>query len=276
MSENILKLYPSPPGEVSLTGLYLTEDLRAESEKLGRAFIYTNFITSLDGRIAIPRESGSGMRVPPQTANDRDWRLFQELAVQADLLITSGRYLRDYAEGKAQEILHVYDNPAFADLRQWREQMDLPPLPDLAVISGSLGFPIPESLTSGDRAVVVVTTEGADPERLEMMKEKATNLIIAGEKTVEGSLMAEGLTELGYKTIYSTTGPKVHHLLLKGGVLDRLYLTFAHRLLGGSPFSSNVEGDLLDPAQDFTLRSLYLDTHALDGAGQMYAAYDRA
>ena len=50
-----------------------------------------------------------GMTVPKATSNERDWRLFQELAVQADIIISSGRYLRDYAEGQTQEILSVYD-----------------------------------------------------------------------------------------------------------------------------------------------------------------------
>jgi riboflavin biosynthesis pyrimidine reductase len=275
MKENVLKLYPAPTREVPLKGVYLEEDLRAQSEKLGKAFVYSNFITSLDGRIAIPHPSGTGMTVPDQIANDRDWRLFQELAVQADIIITSGRYLRDYVEGRAQEILRVYEDPAFADLREWREQQEMPPFPDLAVISGGLDFPLPDLLTSGDRSIVVVTTQNADPERLDAMREQVTNVIIAGEQSVEGKPLVDGLTKLGYKTVYSTTGPKVLHLLLKDGVLDRLYLTVAHRLLGGSPFSSIVEGDLLEPAQDFQLRSVYLDPHALDGSGQLLTSYER-
>lgn len=275
MDENVLKLYPAPTREVPLKGVYLGEDLRAQSEKLGKALVYSNFITSLDGRIAIPHPSGTGMTVPNQIANDRDWRLFQELAVQADIIITSGRYLRDYVEGRAQEILRVYEDPAYADLREWREQQEMPPFPDLAVISSSLDFPLPDLLTSGDRSIVVVTTQNADPERLDAMREEVTNVIIAGEQSVEGKPLVDGLTKLGYKTVYSTTGPKVLHLLLKDGVLDRLYLTVAHRLLGGSPFSSIVEGDLLKPAQDFQLRSVYLDPHALDGSGQLLTAYER-
>lgn len=276
MGENVLQLYPTSGQEVALKGLYLKEDLRGVTEGLGRAFVYTNYITSLDGRIAIPHPSGKGMTVPKQTANERDWRLFQELAVQADILITSGRYLRDYVEGRAQEILRVYDDPSFADLRDWREQQGMPSFPDLAVISGSLDFPIPDLLTSGDRSVVVVTTGSADPERLEVMRKGVTNVIIAGEQRVEGKPLVEGLAELGYKTIYNATGPKVLHLLLKDDVLDRLYLTLAHRLLGGSPFSTIVDGELFESAKDFHLRSVYLDPHALEGSGQLLTSYERA
>jgi hypothetical protein len=66
------------------------------------------------------------------------------------------------------------------------------------------------------------------------------------------------------------------HLLLAGGVLNRLYLTHANRLLGGQPFSSIVDGDLLDPAVDMALNTVYFDPHALDRLGQLFVSYNRA
>ena len=105
MTDTVIRLYPQPSREAPLQGLYLDHDLRRHAEGLGRPFVYSNFVTSLDGRIAVPGPTGSGLIVPKQIANPRDWRLFQELAVQADLIISSGRYLRDYAEGHAEEIL---------------------------------------------------------------------------------------------------------------------------------------------------------------------------
>ena len=71
------------------------------------------------------------------------------------------------------------------------------------------------------------------------------------------------------------TGPRVHHLLLADNVLDRLYTTVAHRLLGGQPFSSLVEGELLKPAVGMRLNALYFDPHALEGLGQQFTCYER-
>jgi hypothetical protein len=65
------------------------------------------------------------------------------------------------------------------------------------------------------------------------------------------------------------------YLLLAGGVLNRLYLTHANRLLGGQPFSSIVEGELLVPAVDMRLNTIYFDPHALDGLGQLLVSYNR-
>jgi riboflavin biosynthesis pyrimidine reductase len=83
------------------------------------------------------------------------------------------------------------------------------------------------------------------------------------------------MTELGYRTAYSGAGPKVLHLLASSGVLDRLYLTFANRLLGGEPYASILEGPLLDPPIDLQLNTLYFDPYGIEGLGQLFASYDR-
>ncbi len=275
MSDSIIRLFPLPSQEFPLKGLYLSHNLRENKRDSGESFVYSNYVTSLDGRIAVPHPTKAGMVVPDQITNPRDWRLFQELAVQADILITSGRYLRDYAEGRAQEILRVYDDPQFADLKDWRTERGLSPQPDMAVISGSLDFPVPPALIQGDRNIVVITTSRADPERIKALESQAGKVIIAGEGSVNGYRLVESLLEMGYRTIYNTTGPKVLHLLLAAGVLDRLYLSFVNRLLGGSPFSSIVEGEQLDPPADFVLNTIYLDPHALNGLGQLLTSYNR-
>lgn len=275
MTANITRLYPLPAADLPLEGAYLAHDLRQFAAAAGRPFVYSNFVTSVDGRIAIPRADGEGMTVPDNTANDRDWRLFQELAAQADIIISSGRYLRDWAAGKAQEILRV-DDPRFADLRAWREERGLKPLPDIAIISRSLDFPVPEVLTAEGRHVVVVTVAGQEAARIHELEAQAGRVIIAGQNGVDGAEMLRQMAHLGYETVYSATGPKVLHLLLAAGVLDRLYLTVANRLLGGRPFSSIVEGPLLEPAADLRLSHLYFDPAAPDGLGQLLLTYDRA
>lgn len=274
VDNKVIQLFPSPSQELALKGLYLDHKLRQHGEERNQPFVYANFITSLDGRIAVPRADGSGVIVPDQTANARDWRLFQELAVQADILITSGRYLRDFAAGIAQDILRVYDDPQLADLRGWRVDNGLAPYPDLAVISGSLDFPIPEVLINEDRSVMVFTVRNVEPKQVQAIESQMGKVIVAGEDRVDGQRFVASLATEGYRTVYSTAGPQVLHLLLSAGVLDRLYLTFAHRVLGGDPFASIVEGPLLDRSADFRLLRLYYDPHALDDLGQLFASFE--
>jgi riboflavin biosynthesis pyrimidine reductase len=273
MNDTVQQLYPLPASERPLNGLFLSHDLRQVGNASGRCFVYSNFISSIDGRIAIPHPTRPGQMVPKATANERDWRLYQELAVQADIIISSGRYLRDWADGRAQEILQI-DDPRFADLRQWRQDQDLPLQPDIAIISGSLNFPIPDVLTAGGRKVVVFTSANPDPLRVAQIEAQAGRIVIAGNERIDGAMLLQRMTEMGYRTVYSSTGPKVLHLLLAGGALHRLYLTYANRLLGGKPFSTIVEGPLFKSAVDLQINSIHLDSHALGGLGQLFVSYD--
>ena len=271
----VTQLYPLPAQELALHGLYLGHDVQGLAAERERPLVYANFVASLDGRIAVPGPTGSGLVVPKQVANPRDWRLFQELAVQADVVLSSGRYLRDYASGHAQEILRVYDDPQFADLAQWRVQHGLSPQPDIAVISASLDFPVPEALLAGGRRVLIFTTEQADARRVQELEAQAGRVIFAGETSVTGDRLVQAMADLGYRAIYSASGPKVLHLLLTAGVLDRLYLTLANRLLGSDPFSTIVEGPLVAPAVGMRLQSITYDAAGLDGLGQLFLSYDR-
>jgi riboflavin biosynthesis pyrimidine reductase len=272
---NVNHLYPPPQRDLPLEGLYLRHAVRNIAAQADKPFVYANFITSLDGRIAVPDPEGRGVTLAEAITNPRDWRLFQELAVQADILITSGRYLREHAHGAKQEVLDIYQEPQFQDLKKWRLSKGLKPHPDVAVISRSLGFEVPESFQRDERTLFVFTTESANQEKVENLMEQGARVLSSGSNDVDGSLVLQNLESHGFRVVYSTAGPRVAHLLLRSRILDRLYLTFAHRLLGGSPFTTIVEGQPLTPPVDFRLSSLVHDPHALDGSGQLYASFTR-
>ncbi|NOR90869.1 MAG: pyrimidine reductase [Anaerolineales bacterium] len=275
MKDTIHQLYPAPSREVSLRGLYLQHDLRTQAEDRDRVFVCANFVSSLDGRIAVPDSSGKGVTLAEAITNPRDWRLFQELAVQADILITSGRYLRQYSTGVKQEILQIYADPQFGDLQNWRLSRGLSPQPDLAVISNRLDFDVPSALLGDDRSLLIFTTKSANPDQTQRLQDQGAKILFTGEESVDGQALYAHLTKLGYRTAYSGAGPKVLHLLASSGVLDRLYLTFANRLLGGEPYASILEGPLLDPPIDLKLNTLYFDPYGIEGSGQLFASYDR-
>lgn len=273
MDEPIIRLYPQPGGEQSFKGTYLAHDLRQYTSE-GQAFVYTDYIASLDGRIAIPRDDTQDMDVPRPIANDRDWRLFQELAVQADLIISSSNYIHGWAYGKAREILQV-DDPQFADLRDWRQTHDLPSQADIAIIAKDLRFSIPDVLTTEGRKAIVFTTADPDPVCVREIEKQGVQVIVAGDQeSVNGTTMVDHLTGLGYRTIFSSAGPQVFSLLLRNNVVNRLYVTHTCKIVGGNSYASLVEGDLLKPAIDLTLNSLYIDPPGQDGLSQLFITYD--
>ncbi|MHB8747261.1 MAG: RibD family protein [Gammaproteobacteria bacterium] len=270
--EALIRLYPNPGAPVALEGLYLHSGLREAA--VAGPLVYTNFIASVDGRIAVANAEGRH-QIPKAIANARDWRLFQELAALADVLITSGRYLRDVAQGKAQDVLPVSNAPAYRDLLAFRRERGLSPQPAVAIVSASLDIPLSALPAPTDREVVIVTGAGADRARQQALSTAGYRLITAGdEDRVDGAQLIAALADLKYQIMYATGGAQLCHTLLAGGQLHRLYLTTAHRLIGGSAFDTPVLGPAFAAAPDLELRGLYFDPRGVDGVGQIFAQYE--
>jgi riboflavin biosynthesis pyrimidine reductase len=141
MQKNLLRLYPQPGEKSAIKGLYLTHQVH----KLGTAespFVYANFLSSLDGRIALEDVSHSTTYIPKHLTTASDFRLFMELHAQADCLITHGGYLRALSEGRLGNILQISDR----DLVEWRRNNDLRTQPAVVIASASLNFPMHKNL----------------------------------------------------------------------------------------------------------------------------------
>lgn len=272
---DLTRLFPQPAESRALKGLYLDTPL-VTPEQADRCFVYGNYVTSLDGRISMVRPEDGREVVPASIANPRDWRLFQELAGHADVLITSGRYLRDLRAGHAQDVLPVGSADAFADIRSARRERGLRPQPDVAVLSASADFPVPPALLEQGRRVHVFAPESAPTANLEARRAEGASLETVPTGTrVGGRHIASRLSALGYRRVYCVTGPYVLHSLVSDDVLDALFVTSVHRLIGGDRFATVLEGPALNPAADFHLTSMYYDPSAPEGAGQTMARYDR-
>ncbi len=273
--DTVIQLYPEVQHELSLQGLYL-QSISDDSHDAESPLVYTNFITSLDGRIAIDHPVSGERGVPEHITNPRDWRLYQELAARADVLLVSARYLRELAQGKAQAGMPLNDDPAFADLLAWRLQQGLAPQPAVVVLSASLDLPLAELQALQHRRVYVATGEkdSNKADKVHVIEQCGARMLYSGNADkVEGRRLVELLVQEGFRNIYSIAGPGVLETLLRARVLDRIYLTQVHRLIGGVSFDTLFEGHLLNPPADFSLRALYYDKHGGDSCGQLFGIY---
>jgi len=252
----VLRLYPDPQHVVMLEGLYLALNLH-RAAPAGDILIYANYIASLDGRISIRNVETGDYDVPASVANGHDWRLYQELAAQADVLITSARYFRQWAQGRAQAVLPV--GSEYADLFGWRRTQRLAAQPAVAIISRSLDIPMNALASFAGRDIHVFTGEAADAGRAAILRDAGVHVVIAGDSGVDGAALRRELAALGFRSACMIAGPEVHAMLLDAGTLDRLFLTQRHVLVGGSDFHTLVEG-ALSWSRGCQLRSLYYDT----------------
>jgi len=265
---DILQLLPQSQLQCSLKGLYLKLNLHQQAEE-SDLFIYANYIASVDGRISLRDAESGEFMVPASIANKRDWRLYQELAAQADVMITSARYFRQLAMGKAQDLLPVGTAPEYADLAEWRVQQGLNPQPDVVIISNSLNIPGQALEQLKDRRIIICTSEQADSQKVGQLEASGFTVCIAGHQQVEGKQLKKTLIESGYRSAYMIAGPAVHRTLISEQVLDRLFLTTRLNLLAGDDFHTILNGKM--PAAELELLSLYLDTDI--SSQQLFAQY---
>lgn len=267
----ITRLYPATQTTHERLNLYLGERLH-EIAAEGETFVYTNYVSSVDGRIATKNDSGE-LGVPQGIGNEPDWRLFQELAAQADILLVSSRHMR-LVNDDPDEYMGQFALDKFADLADWRVANGLARLPDTAVISRSLDFTIHPSLVADGRKVLVFTSGDGGETAVSKMTEQGAEVIICGDDELDSAQIPARLAERGYRSAYITFGPHGLHAMLQAGIVQRLYLTLAHRLIAGDPFQPLTLGKLLDPPLDLELRTIYFDAEPLDGSGQLYLSYN--
>ena len=264
---HVQSLFPKHQTNIPLKQLYLPLCLHQEA-KAGDVLIYSNYIASLDGRIALRDGQTHEFSVPASIGNKRDWRLYQELAAQADVMITSARYFRQLDQGCAQDLLPVGQEPDYADLAVWRAEEGLKLQPDIVIVSASLDIPLAAIQSLQDRRIWVLTVQGADATRCKQLEDVGVSVVQLSAVKVQGKALRDFLIEQGYRSAYMIAGPAIHHTLLADGVLNRLFLTTHFSLLGQNDFHTILQGDMAPVMTE--LRSLYLDNNGK----QMFAQYD--
>ncbi len=271
MDAPVTCLYPTHEA-LPLRGLYLNHDLRSHA-RAERAFVYTNFIASLDGHISEVGSNSGRRRVPAALANGRDWRLYMELLAQCDVMLTTARHLRAVAAGRQRELLSLAD-AQYADLAGWRAEHGLAPYPVTAVLSQRLDFPsaVVDSLPGG---LLALTGADADPDRVGALRNLGIDVQQA-KGPMGGRELVDTLTAKGLTSIYSVAGPGIMQTLLAGRSLDRIYLSLVPMLLAGEPFDTLTRGPALQPPTGFKLHAMYLDQEAPPTTGQLLLSFDRA
>ena len=274
MSAQILELYPHTGTTRELDGTYLAHDLRGLGTS-EQPFVYANFVSSLDGRIAVVEAQTGESYVLEDLTSGHDWRLFQELQAQADCMVTHGGYLRALASRKFQDILQVGLAKQALDIGRWRNAHSLTRQPAIAIVSRSLDFPIPPSLERHEQPVHIITANDAPADRVAFWRDHGCEVVFAGSGvSVEGAPMIRTLGTRGYARLYLLAGPQMLETVLRDGSLSRLYLTLTHQLIGGEMFHTLTAGPRLGRAGRLQLHTLYYDAVAPKGTGQWFAAFD--
>jgi riboflavin biosynthesis pyrimidine reductase len=207
-------------------------------------WLYANFVSTLDGVVAIPSIPQSNSLV--NMGSDADRFLMGLLRAFADVVLIGSGVLRASPRGTWRpEKVYPPAADSFAELRR---RLGKAEAPEVAILTGHGSIdPAHPLLETG--ALVLASVAGA--ERLDRQLPAASSVVpLSEETTIDAKLIRDALSDRGHRLILSEAGPHTFGALLEGGVVDELFLTLSPLLLGdgGDRRFQLVEGADLLPA----------------------------
>ena len=210
--------------------------------------VYTNFVASLDGSVALPTIPHSNKVI--SAGNEADRFVLGLLRALADVVVVGSGTLRGSPTGTWSPARpHPPSASLLAELRHLRGQ---PELPELAIVTGSgaIDFQHP---ALGGRAVILTSTTGAARLR-DRVPEAAEVTPLTADAEIDPRVVLGALQERGHRLILFEAGPHTFGTFAAAGLIDELFLTVSPLLTGGSAATrlSLVEG--VEPGRDGLVR----------------------
>jgi riboflavin biosynthesis pyrimidine reductase len=190
--------------------------------------LYANFVSTLDGVVAIPSLRQSNRLISDESGAD----LFVMALLRAfadAVLVGSGTLLASPSARWRAETAFPPGADAFAELRA---RLGCSPAPEVAVVTAS-GSIDPAHPAVRDGALVLTTERGAARLR-DRLPGEAQPVVLPGDEEVDVAAAVGVLRERGHERILSEGGPTLFGALAAGGLVDELFLTFSPLLAGRS------------------------------------------
>lgn len=241
-------LYESPAATVS----ELTAPLgRLYGGGLGFAgpTVFTNFVASLDGSVALPEIPQSNKLISGGSEADRF--VMGLLRAFADVVVVGSGTLRGSPTGTWTPARPHPDSASlFAELRRLRGS---PERPELAILSGSGAIDVQHPALA-ERAVILTSTTGAARLR-GRVRETVEVTALTSEAEIDPRVVLRALRARGHQLILFESGPHTFGRFAGAGLIDEIFLTVSPLLTGGSAQTrlSLVEG--VEPGSDGLVHS---------------------
>lgn len=208
---------PTVPGQV-LGGSDLHE-LYAYPPDLTEPWVRTNFVSSLDGAVAVDGRSG-GLGTP---ADKVVFGLLRELA---DVIVVGAGTARTENYGGAR---------TSNSLRERRTAAGLSAVPPIAVVTASGNLDPGMRLFTDTVVPPVVFTSGAVPEeKRRTLADAGADVRVIADGDIGGEAIVAAVARAGWNRVLCEGGPRLFGRMIADGVVDDLCLTWAPLLAAGS------------------------------------------
>lgn len=207
--------------------------------ELPEELLYANFVTSLDGVVALPAPARSGALLSDRNPADRF--LLALLRALSDAVVVGAGTLR-------AEPGHLW-TPAFASRRHAPAFAELGRPDPRTVVVSAAGDLDPEERSLQRGALVLTTDAGAA--RLAGRLPAASSVRSLGEGPLRGSTILEAIRAEGHRRVLTEGGPTLMATFTAEHLVDQLFLTLSPLLAGrrsGDGRLGLLEGIQLLPA----------------------------
>lgn len=200
------------------------------------ACAYANFVSSLDGVVALPNGGESGRIVSGDNQADRFVMALLRACADA-VVIGAGTFRRTPGALWYPENACPTFGQEFAELRA---QLGLRPHPVLVVVTAS------GQLDTAHRALenALVATTSAGEQRLRGALPPATRIVTLGPHAVPVRSLFDLLRSEGLARVLTEGGPRLFGELIEADLVDELFLTASPRLFGRE--STDAKKALID------------------------------
>jgi riboflavin biosynthesis pyrimidine reductase len=199
-----------------------------------RPLLVANFVSTLDGVVALDRLGNSGGR-EISGGFEPDRFLMGLLRATADAVLVGAGTVRASGTGAwTPARVHHASADAFA---AWRRVLGLErPVPTtlVATASGDLDLEHFDLAESGTTVVVLTTTEGARRLRGQPGRDGIEVTALADGPDLPVEAIVAYLRRSGFELVLSEGGPRLFAELLGSSAVDELFLTLAPQLAGRS------------------------------------------
>jgi riboflavin biosynthesis pyrimidine reductase len=226
--EPLERLYDAGPDDAELPLPEELERLYGGRFSLGPNALYANFVSTVDGVVALGDPSvSSGPAISGRSEADRF--VMGLLRAAAGAVLIGGGTMRD-DPGHLWTPEYIFP-PAARAYAELRKNLGLPLRPLLAVVTAEGRLDVRERALQQD-ALVLTTEVGARALDAKLPKGSRLKVLAPERFTVADAVSA--LREDGHTRVLSEGGPRVLAELLKAQLLDELFLTLSPVLAGRS------------------------------------------
>jgi riboflavin biosynthesis pyrimidine reductase len=173
--------------------------------------------------------------------------VFQVLRSWADVILVGAGTMRAEAYGPAR-----LDD----DLRVARAGRGQPPVPPIAVVTGSGDFDWSSPFFTEAESRPIVATTGASAAKVRTAAGSLAEVVEAGPDRVDPASLLDQLAAAGHRSVLLEGGPGLNADVVRAGLLDELCLTLSPNLVAGNGSRVFAGAELAPPLHVRTVQLL--------------------